>query len=155
MRKPVDAKTMDYLARRPAAMSKYIATGVAPSLAEPDSPLIRLLKSIPPKDRAHITALRITSDLGYTGVHQFHTAAQALNWLVPPQPSTHHPSQSHQIKGFKKVLTIDDLAASAIVPEDIAAQRWSPQVKYKANAYACHDSDEVSTLPTETESFDR
>ena len=125
MRKPVDAKTMDYLARRPAAMSKYIATGVAPSLAEPDSPLIRLLKSIPPKDRAHITALRITSDLGYTGVHQFHTAAQALNWLVPPQPSTHHPSQSYQINGFDKVLTIDDLKVFTRIPEVISDEWWS------------------------------
>ncbi len=124
MRKPVDAKTMDYLARRPAAMSKYIATGVAPILAEPDSPLIRLLKSIAPKDRAHITALRITPDLGYTGVHQFHNAAQALAWLVPTQPAAHHPSQSYQINGFKKVLTIDDLSVFAKVPDAISAEWW-------------------------------
>lgn len=87
--------------------------------ADPQSPLITLVSSIWPRERALITNVVIGPQLGYTGQRRFHNLAQALNWLKPTYSATHHPSQSYQIARFQKALRISDLKEFAQVPDHI------------------------------------
>ena len=120
----MDSRTIKHLMRNPLAMVNYRATGNAPQFRTPSSPLITLLKSLYPRERAQITAVRVNEQLGYQGGRQFYNAAQALNWLLPANPGTHIPSESWQNKRFQKALTIDDLAQCARVPDRVADEWW-------------------------------
>ncbi|MGI1188747.1 hypothetical protein ACRCRN_32270 [Pseudomonas aeruginosa] len=120
----MDNRTVKHLMRNPLAMANYRATGKAPQFRPPSSPLITLLQSLYPRERALITALRVNDQLGYQGGRQFHNAAQALNWLLPANPGTHIPSESWQNKRFQKVLTVDDLARHARVPASVIDAWW-------------------------------
>ena len=120
----MDNRTVKHLMRNPLAMANYRATGKAPQFRTPSSPLITLLQSLYPRERAQITALRVNDQLGYQGGRQFHNAAQALNWLLPANPGTHIPSESWQNKRFQKVLTVDDLAQHARVPASVIDAWW-------------------------------
>jgi hypothetical protein len=124
MRKPVNNKTLQYMLKRPAAYARYMATGQAPTLANPSSPLITLLKSLGPRDLSRITGVTIGYELGYSGHRIFATANQALGWLAPSHAAAHYPSQTWQDKRFQKPLTIDDLAGHASVPADIIDNWW-------------------------------
>jgi len=90
----------------------------------PSSPLITLLSSLWPRERMGMVALTINQDLGYIGHRQFHNAEQAFRWLLPPVPQHSIPSQQMQDKRFRRVLTIDDLAAHARVPDAVAQAWW-------------------------------
>jgi len=92
---------------------RYQATGELPHVIQPDSPLIRLLENIPPRDRLQFEGVTLTNDLGYlaTSAH-FRTAAQLLRWLKPDEwmePAS-WPAESRRIKSFHNTLTLDDLA---------------------------------------------
>lgn len=52
-------KQLRILQRNPTAMARYQATGRLPSVYRPDSPLIRLLERIPPRDRVRIKHIRL------------------------------------------------------------------------------------------------
>jgi hypothetical protein len=120
----IDSKTLNHLLRNPKQMMDFQATGKIPQLAEPKSPLITLLQSINPNERRMITSVRIGQGLGYTSNKLFQNAAQALTWLKPGYSAASYPSESHQDKRFAKVLTIDDLASCAKVPDSIKEAWW-------------------------------
>jgi hypothetical protein len=90
-----------------------MTTGQLPVMAKPDSPLIRLLASIPPSELPLIKSLKVSPSLGYTGSRVFANAAQALNWLRPSYSALHYPSQSWQDRRFFRELTIADLMENA------------------------------------------
>lgn len=120
----VDSKTIRHMMSNPKALMDFQATGKAPALASPRSPLITLLQSIHPSERRLITAVKISRELGYSGATSFQNAAQALSWLVPAYSATHYPSESHQDRRFARVLTIDDLAKFAHVPDVVRDSWW-------------------------------
>jgi hypothetical protein len=120
----IDSKTLNHLLRNPKQMMDFQATGKLPLLAAPTSPLITLLQSISPNERRMITSVRIGQSLGYTSNKLFQNAAQALTWLKPGYSATSYPSESHQDKRFTKILTIDDLADCAKVPDMIKESWW-------------------------------
>jgi hypothetical protein len=120
----IDSKTLNHLLRNPKQMIDFQATGKLPQLAAPTSPLITLLQSISPNERRMITSVRIGQSLGYTSNKLFQNAAQALTWLKPGYSATSYPSESHQDKRFTKILTIDDLADFAKVPDMIKESWW-------------------------------
>jgi len=120
-----DPRTLQHLLRRPSAMQKYLATGDQPRISTPRSPLITLLRSLYPRERHQITALRVSAALGYSGQRTFHTAEQALSWLVPHSPASHIPSESWQDRRFQQQLTIDDLSRIAKVPITVSESWWA------------------------------
>lgn len=127
----IDPKMLSQLARHPKQMIDFQMTGKLPKFAEPSSPLITLLLSIPPAERRLITAVKVGQRLGYTSQNTFQNVSQALNWLKPSYSAESYPSQSHQDKRFNRVLTIDDLAQCANVPEMIRESWWrsNPRVR--------------------------
>lgn len=111
------------LATSPQAMMRFKATGKLPEIWHPDSPLIRLLESISPRDRLQVRVIRLSPELGYTGNHLFHSAEQLLRWLKPPAGLVEGEScaaESCRIKAFTQEVTLDDLAkASQQFPETL------------------------------------
>lgn len=120
----VDHRMIRMVARNPRLYSELVRTGKLPVDKKPASPLITLLESLGPRDRARITAVTIGPELGYTGQRTFHNAAQALNWLKPHHHSANYVSESWRDKRFQKRLGIDDLARWAQVPDQIIAE-WN------------------------------
>lgn len=120
----MDNRTIKHIMRNPHAYAEYCATGRVPERKKPTSPLITLLDSIYPRERAQITAVTVNQALGYQGSRSFHNAAQALNWLSPHNPGVHIPSESWIIRTFHKQLTIDDLAQHARVPDRVVEEWW-------------------------------
>lgn len=120
----IDSKTLNHLIRHPEKMIDFHLNGNVPRLAEPKSPLITLLQSIPPSERRMITAVRIGPTLGYNANTTFQNVSQALNWLKPNYSAESYPSESRQDKRFRTVLTIDDLAKCANVPDIIRESWW-------------------------------
>jgi len=119
----MDSKTARYLARNPRAMMKYRATGKAPQLRDPKSPLITLLEQIAPRDRAQIIGVRLSPTLGYRSGARFRTAAALYRWLVPAVATESVPSESHQDKRFAKRLSITDLEEHCShMPQPIKAE---------------------------------
>lgn len=117
----VDRDSIRMLSRHPQRLAQYLRTGRLPGVTKPAGPLITLLDSIPPRDRLEIRAVMIGPALGYTGRHVFQNAAQALNWLRPPQDGVSTPSESWRDKRFSRPLSIEDLAACAQVPPRVIA----------------------------------
>lgn len=100
------------LARNPRAFMEYQRTGNLPQGVRPDSPLIRLIESIPPAKRGQYVGVVVSDKLGYTGRRVFHDAHQALNWLKPSaEVFGSFPAESHRLKHFSKTLTLADLSA--------------------------------------------
>lgn len=120
----IDSKTLNHLIRHPEKMIDFHLTGRTPQLAEPKSPLITLLQSIPPAERRLVTAVRIGPTLGYNANTTFQNASQALNWLKPNYSAESYPSESRQDRRFQRALTIDDLAKHANVPEMVKESWW-------------------------------
>jgi hypothetical protein len=120
----IDNKTLQHMIRHPHKMIDFHLSGRTPALADPQSPLITLLLSIPPAERRLITAVKVGQALGYTSQNTFQNVSQALNWLKPSYSAESYPSQSHQNKRFTTPLTIDDLAECANVPEMIKESWW-------------------------------
>lgn len=114
---------MNHLMRSPSAFAKFQATGQLPRTFKPDSPLIRLLEQISPRDRMAIRGVKIGPQLGYSGGPQFHTAEQALRWCKPCEElleTTSCSAESWRIKSFNQQLTLDDLLkCCTFVPEGI------------------------------------
>lgn len=117
----MDSRTMNRLVKRPQDMMRCQMTGRLPRTKIPDSPLIRLLESIPPRERVHYRGVMISPELGYRGGFRFRDAEALLRWLKPSDrmfADEHFPAESRQIVGFNKRLTVEDLkAACAQVPQ--------------------------------------
>lgn len=108
------------LIRNPKAMMDFQASGKLPEVpADPQSPLITLLKSLHPTERLRITGVTVDSRMGYQGRRTFANAAQALEWLCPANRPQYLPSESAQDKRFRRALGIDSLMECANVPESI------------------------------------
>ena len=108
----VSSKQLRHLMRSPSAMMKFQATGQAPRVTRPASPLIDLLRAINPGDRVRIKGVRIDAGLGYEGSRQFHTAEQALRWVMPDTEmieSTSWPAESWRNKRFRDQLYLEEL----------------------------------------------
>lgn len=100
------------LARNPRAFMEYQRTGNLPQGVRPDSPLIRLIESIPPAKRGQYLGVVVSEQLGYTGRRVFHDAHRALHWLKPSaEVFGSFPAESHRLKHFSKTLTLADLEA--------------------------------------------
>jgi hypothetical protein len=94
-------------------------TGEMPQPIKLDSPLIRALERLSPRDRSAMAGFTVDSRLGYGGSRTFHTASQALRWLKPSECELQRPpSAGWLIASFKKEITFDMLVQScAKVPE--------------------------------------
>jgi len=108
----MNSKQAKWIATHPKAMMDFQARGKLPRMFRPESPLISLLDSIHPRDRACIRGVRLSPALGYQCGHQFHTAEQLYRWLKP-QPEMIEgepfPAESFRNKAFRKRLTLEDL----------------------------------------------
>lgn len=120
----MNSKDLNRLARDPVAMMKFQATGKFTQPQKPSSPLIDLLMSLHPRERIRIEDVRMHPDLGYRQGATFFNAGTALNWLSPPNHGGSIPSESHKLASFTTVLTLDDLAKHATVPQDIL-ESWN------------------------------
>ena len=110
----MNSTAIKHLLNNPAAMVKYQRTGQLPSGQRPQSPLITLLEAVGPRALGHIEGVTVDFRLGYDGSRTFANAAQALRWCKPGIEMFHsYPAESWRIKGFTKVLTIEDLQACA------------------------------------------
>lgn len=119
----MNSKQLNHMMRHPAKWVKFQATGQLPRLVRLDSPLIRLLEQIPPRDRLAIRGLQLDQRLGYSGSRRWDNAEQALNWIRPAQEMIEgefFPAESWRIKAFPGPVTLSTLLACAeTFPEDI------------------------------------
>ena len=103
-----DVAIQRYLLRRPhlAALHRSVPA------REIDSPLIRLLESMPARERLSWRHLRLDPSLGYEAAGVFQNGETLLRWLKPQQwlvGSESTPAESRRHKAFNKALTRDDL----------------------------------------------
>lgn len=115
----IDQRRIQLMLRSPKSMMEFVCSGRLPQVSSPAGPLITLIESIPVRLRSRITCVIIGPELGYQGVHRFHSLAQALNWLKPSYTSASYPSESWRLKRFTKQLSIEDLAAFCNIPEGL------------------------------------
>ena len=120
------SKQLHYIATRPAAYAKFMATGRLPDTLSPSSPLIDLLLKLSPRERISITGVTVGPELGYSGSRLFPNAEAALRWMRPGAEMLEGqswPAESWRNKRFAKVLNLSDLAAHAIrFPEQLKAK---------------------------------
>lgn len=124
----MNPRALRHALRHPAQFVRFQATGKLPRGTRPGSPLIDLLESLTPRERAGIHGLKVDARLGYAGSRFFHSAEQALRWLKPHDEMFESwPAESWRDKQFRKALTIDDLAACAArLPESLRARLAAP-----------------------------
>jgi hypothetical protein len=119
----VSSKQLRHMMRHPAALMKFQATGRAPRITRPTSPLIALLMAINPGDRVRIKGVRVDAGVGYEGSRQFHTAEQALRWVMPDDQmieGTSWPAESWRNKRFRDQVFLEELLDRASsFPEDL------------------------------------
>ncbi len=125
----MNSKDLTSLCKKPHLLAQFQATGKLPTKVIVSSPLLSLLQSLYPRERAAIRNLRIGSELGYTGRRTFQNAEQALRWLLPQDPYSMPASESWRDKRFKGRLLIEDLSACASVPAEVAA-KWASRNKH-------------------------
>ena len=122
----VSSKQLRHLMRSPSAMMKFQATGQAPRVTRPASPLIDLLRGINPGDRVRIKGVRIDAGLGYEGWRQFHTVEQALRWVMPDTEmieSNSWPAESWRNKRFREQVYLEELLdRSSSYPQDLTGR---------------------------------
>lgn len=122
----VSSKQLRALTRDPAKLMRFQATGQVPRMIRPASPLISLLSSINPQDRARIVGLTVDAGLGYVESRCFHTAEQALNWVRPDSEMVEGeswPGESYRDKRFDKQLFLEDVLDRAASYADGVMQR--------------------------------
>ncbi|MCP1674528.1 hypothetical protein J2T57_001630 [Natronocella acetinitrilica] len=110
----MNSRMMRHLARRPRDMMRYQATGKLPATTSPDSPLIRLLQAIPPRERYAIHAVRLSQRLGYRCSHTFPSAEALLRYLAPNTEMIEGepwPAEALRDKGFRGPVTLEMLRA--------------------------------------------
>lgn len=117
-------KIMKRLATNPKAMIDAETRGKLPGLREPlETPLLRLLKKVPPRDRVRISGIKLSPKLGYQSAAEFRNAEMLFKWLGGYGQLGDWetlPSESIAMKAFCKVLTLEDLKAhSKQFPLDI------------------------------------
>lgn len=117
-------KALRRLATNPSAYAHFAATGRVPEGVRPQGPLVDLLRLISPRDLAQLRGVTICEPLGYGGRRVFDNGLQALQWVSPSdEVFGTFPAESWRLKGFYRVLTIDDLVdACASAPEGFAAR---------------------------------
>ena len=120
----VSSKQLHRMLTKPHEYMRFLTTGKAPQATRPDSPLIRVLEAVAPQDLLAIRGLTIDSRLGYSGLHTFHTAALALQWLKPSsEVFGTYPAGSWQDKRYRKQLQLADvLECASGYPEGLAAR---------------------------------
>lgn len=122
----VSSKQLRHMMRHPAALMKFQATGQAPRVMRPASPLIALLDAINPGDRVRIKGVRIDAGLGYEGSRDFHTAEQALRWVRPDAEmieGTSWPAESWRNKRFRDQVYLEELLDRALsYPQDMTGR---------------------------------
>lgn len=106
-------KQIRAITRCPKAAMRHLTNGELPRLVIPRSPLITLLEKYTARDRLHMTGVRLTRALGYTGGMTFRNAQQLYIWLKPAPhmlESESWPAESRRIKSYQKRLTESELA---------------------------------------------
>lgn len=104
------------IATNPTANLKFRSTGELPRLMRPDGPLVVLLRSIGPRDRAAIVGLTVDPRLGYLGSRVFRNAEQAYRWLCPCEEMLEGapwPAEASRDKRFTGPLYLEDVLSSA------------------------------------------
>ena len=97
-----------YLLRHPTALVRTAATGRPPTTEAIDSPLIRFLEAMPPRERLQWTGIRSLRDLGYDAIIPFRNAEQLLRWLKPKDFLVAHestPAEERKIRSFAGPVT--------------------------------------------------
>jgi len=147
------SKQLHHLATNPRAMARFQQTGRLPGAVVADSPLIRLLEAMGRGRLGQVRGLTIGPALGYTGVHRFDTAAQAMNWLKPlGETFRQPPSESWRDKRFAKKLFLEDvLEAATAYPQSLLTQcarlRRPAACKLAGEPQAGVAPPETKTLP--------
>ena len=109
----VSKSQMDFLLKSPRAMMEYHVLGRLPRGKRPDSPLIRLLETLTPRERIAIEGIRI-SNLGYSTGHEFRNAEQLYRWLKPAnEVFWAYPAINVQNARFAVRLSLSDLLTFA------------------------------------------
>lgn len=119
-------KQIKALLRRP----DMLLTGRVPRMIVPDSPLIKLLECISPRDRVHLRSVCVHPNLGYSSGASFQNAEQMLRWLKPSNRMLENeswPAESHRIKRFSKQLSFDDLLPYIGDCPDSILERYSKE----------------------------
>ncbi|WP_415912467.1 hypothetical protein [Neptuniibacter sp. QD37_11] len=105
----VSNKMLHHLAKRPADLVRFNATGRLPNSVRPVSPLISILEEISPRDRLEIKGIRI-SQLGYMTDQVWQNAEQLYRWLKPDSEVIGaYPAGSRQDKRFNRPLSLQDI----------------------------------------------
>lgn len=106
-----------------SSLAAYSTTRSKATSFVPTSPLIRLLESIPPKDRARYRNIRLSPALGYRSEARFMNAQHLLYWLKPHKrmpTGSSWPADRVKMQWFRKDLTVYDLLAHCM-DEEVAA----------------------------------
>ncbi len=106
------SKQLHLIATRPHLAARYLTRGELPHGTKPQSPLLDLMRQLPPRDLAALRGVTVDSRLGYTGQRTFATGAQALRWVAPAdEVFDNFPAESWRDKRFRQRLYLDDLLA--------------------------------------------
>lgn len=109
------SKIMKRLATNPKAMMEFQARGKMPRLREAlETPLLRLLKSMAPRDRVRFQGVKLSPKLGYQSNAEFRDAEILFRWLGGHGQMGEWetlPSETVAIRSFNKPLTLQDLKA--------------------------------------------
>lgn len=113
----MNSKIMKELATNPRAHLEFTTTGRMPRLRDPlQTPLLRLLKQMGPRERGQYEGVTVSPELGYQCKIQFRTAEHLFRWLGGNEQHLERetiPGESYAIRHFQKSLTVEDLKAHA------------------------------------------
>lgn len=108
----MDSRDLHRLATDPQAYMRFQTTGEVPRRHRVQSPLIDLLRRIPPQIRGRMRGVQLDPSLGYRCGMRFHTAGELLRWLAPDDEMYEDdfwPAESYRDKCFQRRLTLEDL----------------------------------------------
>ncbi|WP_019025446.1 MULTISPECIES: hypothetical protein [unclassified Thioalkalivibrio] len=108
----MNSRDLHRIATDPQAYLRFRTTGETPRRHRAQSPLIDLLRQIPPYVRARMRGVQLDPSLGYRSAARFHTAEQLLRWLAPEEEmyeGDFWPGESHRDRRFRGPLTLEDL----------------------------------------------
>ncbi|WP_019584544.1 hypothetical protein [Thioalkalivibrio sp. ALE16] len=106
------SRDLHRIATDPQAYMRFHTTGVVPRRRRVHSPLIDLLRQIPPQIRGRMQGVQLDRSLGYRSGMRFQTAEQLLRWLAPQDEMYEDdswPAESYRDQRFQRRLTLEDL----------------------------------------------
>lgn len=112
----MNSKTLNKLMKRPHEFQKAMLNGGRVATRKPEqTPLLMLLRQIPPRLRMEFKGIRLSPKLGYNTGMPFANAHQLYRWLGGEETellaSERLPSESYAIRSFRGPLSLETLAS--------------------------------------------